>query len=191
MKVGLFFGTFDPVHLGHYKIVKNLISNKKFNQIWVIPSPLSPFKKNNIITSFQHRKLMLQKTFSDLNNVLICDVELKLRQPNYTIETLIYLQKAYPENKYSVIMGSDNFNKIHLWKDSKKIIKNYPIYIYPREGYSINDSVIKLNSKIKLISIDTTPISSSLIRLNINSKKLVNYLKPSVKDYILSNNLYI
>ena len=90
-----------------------------------------------------------------------------------------------------MIIGSDNFNKIHLWKDSKKIIKNYPIYIYPREGYSINESVIKLNSKIKLISMDTIPISSSDIRLNLNSKKVLNYLKPSVKEYILSNNLYI
>ncbi|OUV56970.1 MAG: nicotinate (nicotinamide) nucleotide adenylyltransferase [Flavobacteriales bacterium TMED113] len=191
MKIGLFFGTFDPVHLGHYKIVKNLIRSKNFNKIWVIPTPLSPFKKNNIITSFQHRKLMLNKAFSDLNNVLISDIELKLRQPNYTIETLIYLQKTYPNNKYSLIIGSDNFNKIHLWKDSKKIIKNYPIYIYPREGLSINDSVIKLNSKIKLISMDTIPISSSDIRLNISSKKALNYLKPSVKEYILSNNLYI
>lgn len=191
MKIGLFFGTFDPPHLGHFEIVKKLINTKNFEEIWIVLSPLSPFKQNNLITSFHHRTVMLQKTFLDLNNVKICDVELKLSQPNYTIETLNYLQKSFPNYKYSIIMGSDNFNKIHLWKDSQKIIKKFPLFVYPRKDHPLNNKLIKLNSIASLVHMKTIPISSSTIRSKIYSTDISNQLMPAVKDYILKNKLYI
>ena len=173
MKIGLFFGTFDPPHIGHFEIVKKLINTKNFEKIWIVPSPLSPFKQNNLITSFHHRKVMLKKTFLDLKNVKICDVELKLSRPNYTIETLNYLQKYFPEYKFSLIIGSDNFKKIHLGKESQKILKNFPIYVFPRKGYSANNKHIKLNSITFLSEMQPILISSTIIRSGINKKKLV------------------
>ena len=117
-------------------------------------------------------------------------MELKLSRPNYTIETLNYLQKYFPEYKFSLIIGSDNFKKIHLWKESQKILKNFPIYVFPRKGYSANNKHIKLNSITFLSEMQPILISSTIIRSGINKKEISNQIMPSVIDYISKNNLY-
>jgi len=191
MKIGLFFGTFDPVHHGHVSIVNSVLNEKNIDQVWVILSPLSPFKQGRSIVKFCHRKKMLEKAFKDNVNIHISDVENNLKKPNYTIDTLLYLGNKYPQNEFSIILGADNFQKIHLWKNYKSILDAYPIFIYPRKDFPIKDSHCHFTgSRIQLISMECLPISSSLIRANILKEEFRDLLNPSVRDYIVENKLY-
>tara|TARA_B100001250_G_C19754506_1_gene769437 strand:- start:156 stop:731 length:576 start_codon:yes stop_codon:yes gene_type:complete len=191
MKVGLFFGTFNPVHNGHFKIVSSIIKKKYVDQLWIILTPLSPFKKNQKIVSFYHRIKMLEQTFFNNKDVIISDVENNLKQPNYTINTLFHLEDIYPKNKFSIILGADNFQNIHLWKSYQTILNNYQIFIYPRQGAKLDES--KSFSSIKNIHFLDFPaitVSSSFIRSNIKNQDYMNCLNPSVCKYIIDNNLY-
>jgi len=191
MKIGLFFGTFNPVHNGHFKIASSILENKYVDQVWIVLTPLSPFKKNKKIISFYHRRKMLEKAFNNNKRVLISDVEARFKQPNYTIDTLLYLADNYPKNEFSIILGSDNFISIHLWKSYKTILTNYPILIYPRKGIQLEKIDSKItSSKINILSMDIVPISSSFIRSGIMNKTSISYLNPSVHQYIIENKLY-
>ena len=191
MKIGLFFGTFDPVHHGHVRIAQSALNEKYIDQLWVIISPLSPFKQGRAIVDFCHRKNMLEKAFEGHSNISVSDIEYKLKKPNYTIETLIYLRKKYPKDDFSIILGADNFKKIHLWKSSKLILNNYPIFIYPRKDSPLKDFDLNLpGSRICMIPMQCVPISSSLIRNNILKEEFTHYLNPKVQEYILENKLY-
>ncbi len=190
MKIGLFFGTFNPVHNGHLEIVSSIIEKKYVDQVWIVLTPLSPFKQNQKLVSFDHRIKMLEKAFINKKDVFISDIENKLQQPNYTINTLMYLEDIYPQNKFSIILGADNFQNIHLWKKHQIILKNYEIFIYPRKGTKLNDSNHSSIKNINLLKMHTIPISSSLIRSNIDSPAFTNYLNPSVYSYIMDHNLY-
>ena len=191
MKIGLFFGTFNPVHNGHVKIVSSIMEQKFVDQVWIILTPLSPFKKNQNIISFYHRMQMLEKAFNNNKHVLISDVENNLNKPNYTINTLCHLTSIYPKNEFSIILGADNFQYISLWKDYKTILKNYPFFIYPRKGIKLEGiDFCSMSLKIKKLSMEVIPISSSLIRSDIMNQAHNNYLNPSVYKYIITNKLY-
>jgi nicotinate-nucleotide adenylyltransferase len=114
-----------------------------------------------------------------------------LKKPNYTIETLFHLRKKYPKDEFSLILGADNFKKIHLWKSYKSILDSYPIFIFPRKGSSLKDLDLNFpGSRINMITMQRIPISSSLIRDNILSEEFTYYLNPKVREYILENKLY-
>jgi nicotinate-nucleotide adenylyltransferase len=191
MKIGLFFGTFNPVHCGHIKIVHNVLEQKHVDQVWIVLTPLSPFKKTQKIIDFHHRIIMLEKAFQGIQNIVISDVETRLKTPNYTINTLSYLRGLYPKNEFTMILGSDNFQTIYLWKDYELILKNHHIFIYPRKDFNIND----LNSHVSTENVTTLvmekiPVSSSLIREEINNKKIKLYLNQAVYKYIIDHKLY-
>ena len=191
MKIGLFFGTFDPVHHGHVSIVQSILNEKYIDQVWVILSPLSPFKQGRSIVDFFHRKKMLEKAFKDNANVYISDIESELKKPNYTIDTLLYVRKKHPKNEFSIILGADNFNKIHLWKNYKSILEDYPVFIYPRKGYprkGLNYNL--MGTRICMIPMECIPVSSSLIRANIYREEFREYLNPHVREYIFEHKLY-
>ena len=191
MKIGLFFGTFDPVHHGHVSVAKSVLNKKNIDQLWVIVSPLSPFKQGRTIVDFFHRKKMLEKAFEGYSNILVSDIEYKLKRPNYTIETLLQLRKKYPKFEFSIILGADNFKSIHLWKSYKLILDSYPIFIYPRKGFPLKDLHLNFpDSRICVISMQNIPISSSLIRDNIFKEEFTHYLNPKVREYILEKKLY-
>ncbi len=190
MKIGLFFGTFNPVHNGHFEIVSSIMEKKYVDQVWIVLTPLSPFKQNQKLVSFHHRMKMLKKAFINNKDILISDVENNLNPPNYTINTLMHLEDVYPKNKFSIILGADNFQSIHLWKKYQIILKNYQILVYPRKGAKLNDSNNSSVKNINFLKMRTLPISSSLIRSNIDNQAYTNYLNPSVYNYIMDYNLY-
>ena len=190
MEIGLFFGSFDPVHLGHEMIVSNILKKKYFNQIWIILSPQSPHKTSQIISKKEDRLCMLNKTFNNTKNIFISNVEFELQKPNYTIDTMLYLKKKFPNHVFSLIMGSDNFLKIHTWKNYKDIINNYKFYVYPRKGHDVTTN---LSQKENIIFLDfpTIQFSSKLIRLGISKKNnMKDYLTKPVLEYILLKKIY-
>ena len=189
MKIGLFFGTFNPVHLGHIEIISSILDKNIFNQLWIILSPKSPHKNFHLVKK-ENRLDMLNIAFQNYKNVLVSDIEFNLKEPNYTINTLTYLEANFPKYNFSIIMGSDNFLKIKTWKQSEKIIEHYSIYVYPRQGFNFH---IQMNYKsIHYFNFPKIQISSTIIRDKINNKEreLEKYLHSGVYEYIKERELY-
>ena len=189
MKIGLFFGTFNPVHLGHTEVVSRVLNENIFNELWVVLTPRSPHKNFTIVKK-KNRLEMLKIAFKNYEKVIISDIEFKLKQPNYTIDTLSYLSDKFPKHTFSIIMGSDNYLNINTWKKSNKIIEKYPIYIYPRGEFSVKN---KMNSKnVYYLNFPKVRVSSTGIRFGISSKnkEIEQYLSSAVHEYIKTHQLY-
>ena len=186
MNIGLFFGTFNPVHLGHIKIISNILQKKLFDQIWIILSPRSPYKKYNLVDK-NERFHMLEIAFANYKKVIVSDVEFYLNEPNYTAITLDYLKNKYSKNNFSIIMGSDSYLTLGSWLRAKDVQKN-KIYIYPRKNYIIKN--LDLNAII--LDLDEMEISSTLIRDKFQKrvKDVVKYLNYDVFKYIKRKKLY-
>jgi len=185
MNIGLFFGTFDPIHLGHLKIAQNALALKYLDKVWLVLTPQNPFKTDLKISSNRHRMLMLNIATRKYDDIVFSDIEFNLKAPQYTSDTLKYIIKIYPEYKFSLIMGSDNYCQLQKWKNGEYILNNFDIYVYSRRGYFLN----QLETKFQL-SGDKIDISSSQIRQNIYSKENQNMLDKGVLDYIKKNKLY-
>jgi len=189
MKIGLFFGTFNPVHLGHVGIVSRVLNEDIFDQLWIILTPRSPHKSFNLAQK-ENRLEMLNIAFENYRKVIISDIEFNLKEPNYTINTLTHLTAKFPKYNFSMIIGSDNFLKIKSWKESNKIIEKYNIYVYPRAGFEFNSHV---NYKsIYQLELPEIQVSSTMIRdkINYKEKEAQQYLPLGVWAYIKENRLY-
>ena len=181
INIGLYFGTFSPVHIGHINIANYILNNTSLDKVWIVPSPKSPFKINDKIFDFSHRVKMLEIATSKMHNISICNIEKDLPKPNYTINTLNTLKKRYPDLNFNIVMGSDNIEMLSKWERAKEIIKNYTIYVYPRK------KIIKkiVNKNIIYLEAPIYTISSSKIRSNLNNKELIKKnLNPLVLDYL-------
>jgi nicotinate-nucleotide adenylyltransferase len=194
MKIGLYFGTFNPIHIGHLIIANHMVENSTLDQIWMVVTPHNPLKnKNTLLEDYQRLELVFLAT-EDYPKIKPSDIEFKLPQPNYTVNTLAHLQDKFPKHTFSLIMGEDNLKSLHKWKNYEVILQNHEIYVYPRINTiatSEENILIKNNSKIHLIDAPIVEISSTFIRENIKKKKNVQPLLPSkVWDYIDHNNLY-
>ena len=130
--IGLFFGSFNPIHIGHLIIANYMINFSDLTEVWFVISPQNPFKEKKTLLSEHHRLELVRIAIEDNNNLKVSDIEFKLPQPSYTINTLTYLQEKYPKKKFSLIMGEDNLKTFHKWKNYEEIIKYYELYIYPR-----------------------------------------------------------
>ncbi|MCL2167682.1 MAG: nicotinate (nicotinamide) nucleotide adenylyltransferase [Lentimicrobiaceae bacterium] len=183
MKIGLFFGSFNPVHNGHLFIAHFLKQKRFFNEIWLVVSPNNPFKNKEELAPQNHRLNMVKLAIKDYPYLIACDAEFSLPIPSYTINTLNYLEKQHPNNKFSLILGADNIKNFHQWKDYEEILKRFTIYVYPRS----NDSLENLPQHPHIIYIDAPllPISATEIRsLWFQKKTLTEYLPDSVVKYI-------
>ena len=201
MKIGLYFGTFNPIHVGHLIIANHFAEYSGLDQIWMVVTPHNPLKnKNTLLDDYQRLQLVFLAT-EDYPKIKPSDIEFKLAQPNYTVHTLAHLQEKYPEHVFSLIMGEDNLKSLHKWKNYDVILQNHEIYVYPRISSeldtSLNGELAKQNStfnnhpKIHFIDAPIVEISSTFIRKNIKNKKNVQPLLPSkVWEYIDHNNLY-
>ncbi|HET7819537.1 MAG TPA: nicotinate (nicotinamide) nucleotide adenylyltransferase, partial [Bacteroidia bacterium] len=132
MKIGLFFGSFNPIHKGHIAIVKYMIAHTDLEQVWLIVSPHNPLKNKNILAGKQERLKNAKKAVKNYSEIKVSSIEFSLPQPSYTINTLKVLRKKYPKYEFVIIMGADNLYTFHKWKKYKDILENYKIYIYPR-----------------------------------------------------------
>ena len=190
MKVGLYFGTFNPIHVGHLIIANHFAEYTDLDQIWCVVTPQNPFKaKQSILDNHQRLEMVYQAT-KDFSKIVPCDIEFNLTQPNYTVNTLAYLEEKYPDYNFALIMGEDNLISLPKWKNSEILIDRYPIYVYPRKLKSAkNISQIK-GQKIK-VQAPIIEISSSFIRSSIKSGKNIRPLLPNdVWKYLDEMNFY-
>ena len=197
MKIGLYFGTFNPIHVGHLIIANHMAEFAGLDQIWMVVTPHNPLKKKaTLLSDIQRLELVFLAT-EDYPKIKPSDFEFKLPQPNYTVNTLAHLQDHFPQHEFSLIMGEDNLRTFHKWKNWEVILQNHEIYVYPRlatsqESSEDNQTISTLNHpKIHVIDAPVVEISSTFIRKNIKDKKNVQPLLPAkVWEYIDYNNLY-
>ena len=191
MKIGLYFGTFNPIHIGHLIIANHLAEYSDLDQIWMVLTPHNPLKKKETLLDDYQRLQLVHLATEDYVKILPSDIEFKLPQPNYTINTLAHLQDKFPNHKFSLIMGEDNLRSLTKWKNHEMILQHYDIYVYPRLSSEIDNLELKNNPKVYLIDAPIVEISSTFIRENIKKGKNVQPLLPSkVWEYIAHNNLY-
>ncbi len=191
MKIGLYFGTFNPIHVGHMIIANHLAEYSGLDQIWMVVTPHNPLKnKQTLLDDYQRLQIVFLATEA-YPKIKTSDIEFKLSQPNYTVNTLAHLQDKFPEHEFSLIMGEDNLYSLHKWKNHEVILQNHEIYVYPRISSELENSIYKTNPKVHLIKAPIVEISSTFIRENIKNKKNVRPLLPEkVWEYIDHNNLY-
>ena len=190
MKIGLYFGTFNPIHIGHLIVANHFAENTDLDQIWCVVTPQNPFKAKQSILNNNQRFEMVSRAIKGFPKIIPCDIEFNLEQPNYTINTLECLEKKYTKYKFSLIMGEDNLMSLSDWKDSDSIIERYPIYVYPRK---LNSSIVtsELKGKINNTQAPIIEISSSFIRASIKAGKNIRpFLTEAVWNYLDEMNLY-
>ena len=189
-KIGLFFGTFDPIHNGHMEVAKYIVDNYFSDEVWLIITPQNPEKEFIKISNFEYRYEMAQIATNKIDKVKPSNAEQDLPIPNYTINTLAHISEKYKNYEFSLVIGQDNFEKFNSWKSHERIIENYKIFIYPRLGSDKKTEIGKLKNIIHLKGA-TVDISSTEVREKIKNKSLVqNYLNEDVLNFIIENNLY-
>ena len=191
MKIGLYFGSFNPIHVGHLIIANHLVENSDLSQVWFVVTPHNPFKDKKSLLDDQQRLHLVRLATENYPKLKTSDIEFSLPQPNYTINTLAYLQEKFPQNIFAIIMGEDNLKSLHKWKNFETITQNHEIYVYPRIVSEVDQSSVTTNYQIHKINAPIVEISSTNIREGIKSKKNVRpLLSEKVCEYIEHNNLY-
>ena len=191
MKIGLYFGTFNPIHIGHMIIANHMAEFAGIDQVWMMVTPHNPHKKKETLLDDYKRLEMVFLATEQYGKLKPSDVEFRLPQPNYTVNTLAHLQEKYPDHEFSLIMGEDNLNTLHKWKNYEVILENHLIHVYPRIGLSVKDISAKNHKNIRFCDAPIVEISSTAIRESIKNGKNVRPLLPAeVFHYIDHNNLY-
>ena len=191
MKIGLYFGTFNPIHVGHLIIANHMAEHTDLDQIWMIVTPHNPLKKKSTLLDDYHRLHMVHLATASYPKIKPSDIEFKLPQPNYTITTLVHLQEKYPENEFALLMGEDNLKSLHKWKNYEAILEHHPIYVYPRVNSGAENVAFSNHPKIKMIEAPVVEISATFIRDNIKIGKNIRPLLPhDVWEYLDHNNFY-
>ncbi|MEP7144626.1 MAG: nicotinate (nicotinamide) nucleotide adenylyltransferase, partial [Ferruginibacter sp.] len=175
MKIGLYFGSFNPVHVGHLIIATHVINNTDLQQVWLIVSPRNPLKSSSSLLNEYHRLHLVQSALEGETKLKGSNIEFHLPKPSYTVDTLAYLKEKYPQHAFAIIMGSDSFCNLTKWKNYEVIIKNHPLYIYERQGFKIDN---KLNADINILQAPLLQISSTHIRELIRLGKSIRYMVP-------------
>lgn len=191
MKIGLYFGTFNPIHVGHLIIANHMAEYSDLDQIWMVVTPHNPLKKKDTLLDDYQRLHLVNLATEDYPKIKPSDIEFKLPQPNYTVNTLAHLQDKFPTYEFSLIMGEDNLNSFHKWKNHDIILKNHEVYVYPRLNAGLIDNQFVNHPKIHKINSPIVEISSTFIRENIKNKKNIQpLLSEKVWEYINHNNFY-
>ena len=189
MKIGLFFGSFNPIHFGHMAIANYMIEYTDIEQLWFIISPQNPLKEKSSLLADYHRYELVNRAIGDDMRFRASNIEFRLTKPSYTIDTLTYLADQYPDKEFFPIIGSDQLPSLHKWKNHEILLENYFFLVYPRPG-SDNHPLFKNTAFIK-VDAPTMEISSSFIRQAIKDKKDIRYFMPSsVWQYIKEMHFY-
>ena len=188
-KIGLYFGSFNPIHIGHLIIANHFLNFSDLDQLWFVISPHSPFKEKKSLLEDHHRLNMVKIAIDDNSKFRASDIEFSLPQPSFTVHTLAALTEKYPEKRFQLVMGSDNLIGFERWKNYEEIINNYRILVYPRPGRS--ESALINHPQVSIVKAPLMEISSSFIRKCIAEGISVQYLvKPEVRNYIDEMNFY-
>ncbi len=188
-KTALFFGTFNPIHIGHLIIAEYIVENYDLKELWFVITPSNPLKKKSSLLDEHHRYYMVNLAIEDDGRFRASDVEFKLPYPSFTAHTLAYLQERYPNKEFVLIMGEDNLESIEKWKNWEFILENYQIYVYPRVGY--DGGKYKNHTSVTLIDAPRIEISATYIRESLKVRKKVKYMLPAkVEQYIDEMGFY-
>ena len=190
-KIGLYLGTFNPIHNGHLSLVNYFINNTELDEVWVVLTPQNPFKQNNSLIEDDYRLEMANKTFNHLKDIKVSDIEFQLDKPNYTIDTINRLSEDYPNNKFTLLIGEDNLTNFHRWKDYAKIIDLVDVFVYPRNTMIKIDQELINNTKIRILDAPKIEVSSDEIRRKMrDGDNIQSYLPKEVYQYIIEKKLY-
>ena len=188
MKIGLYFGSFNPIHVGHLIIANHLLNTTEIEKIWFIVSPQNPLKAEVGLLNEYSRLHLVRIAIEDDKRMKASDIEFHLTKPSFTINTLVHLEEKYSKHEFVIIMGSDSFKNINKWKNYQTLIKNYSIYIYKRPGFEIENAI---NAKLHIVEAPLLQISATEIRKLIKQGKSVRYMVPDkVLEEIERGNYY-
>ena len=203
MNVGLYFGTFNPIHVGHMVIASYMLEHTGLDQVWFVVTPQNPLKNKKSLLQDSHRLALVREAVDESPNLKASDIEFGLSQPNYTTNTLAHLMEKYPKQAFSLIMGEDNLRNFHKWRNYEHILKEHQIFVYPRvltpqeqsEGTTMNNSQIeKLKKEKNVVYCEGAPvmkISASFIRKAIKEGKDVRFLLTEpVHKYVEEMHFY-
>ncbi len=189
MKVGLFFGTFNPIHVGHMVIASYMAEFTDLEQVWFIVSPQNPLKQNQILLKDYHRLALVRIAAENHRKLKVNNVEFSLPKPSFTIDTLAHLSQQHPGNEFVLILGSDNLESFHQWKNHQQILDSYSVYVYPRHGF--HGGTLSSHPKVKMTHAPLMEISSTFIRNAIRDKKDISSMLPdAVWKYIDEMHFY-
>lgn len=191
MKIGLFFGSFNPVHVGHMIIANFMATQTDLREVWMIVSPQNPLKKKSSLARDHDRLHLVRLAIGDNSKLRASNIEFDLPQPSYTIDTLAYLKEKHLEKEFALIMGGDNLKTFHKWKNYELILENHEIYVYHRPNYDLTGVAVAENKTVKIFEAPLMNISASYIRKCIKARNSVQYLVPeTVFEYLESSGLY-
>jgi nicotinate-nucleotide adenylyltransferase len=188
MKVGLYFGSFNPIHTGHLIISNHVLNETDIQKVWFVVSPQNPFKQNNSLLNEFDRLHLVRLAVEGNSRMKVIDIEFRLPKPSYTINTLAHLSEKYPEHDFCIIMGSDSFQNLDKWKNYEAIADNYPVYVYKRVGFEIKKTY---NAQLTVLDAPLIQISATHIRELIKKGKSIRYLVPeNVREEIESRRFF-
>jgi nicotinate-nucleotide adenylyltransferase len=177
MKIGLYFGSFNPIHNGHLIIAQHVLNETELKQVWFVVSPQNPFKQQKTLLNEYNRLHLVNLAIQKSTQFKAIDIEFSLPKPSYTIDTLTYLEEKYPQHQFSIIMGSDSFQNLDKWKNAENIMEHYPLYVYTRPGFAASQQLVK---KLHTLKAPLLEISATHIRELIQQGKSIRYLVPEV-----------
>ena len=189
-RIGLFFGSFNPIHTGHLIIAEYMATRTDLQQVWFVVSPHNPLKLRSTLANDFDRLHMVQLAIEDNPRLKASNIEFSLPKPSYTIDTMVYLHEKYPQHEFSLIMGSDNLESLNKWKNYELLLERYPIHIYQREG-ALSDGTSDPKGDIRYYDVPMMKISSTFIRESIAAGQSIRYMVPdSVYQFLDGSRLY-
>ncbi|MDE5418940.1 nicotinate-nucleotide adenylyltransferase [Labilibaculum sp. DW002] len=189
MKIGLFFGSFNPIHIGHLAIANYMAEYTDLDQIWFVVSPHNPFKNKSSLLTDYHRLELVNRAIERYPNFKASNIEFGMPQPSYTIDTLTYLKEKNPTHQFSLIVGSDNLKNFTKWKNYDLILKNHGLFVYPRPDFESEN--IELKGNISIVEAPLMEVSSSFIRKAISEQKEIPFFMPeSAYNYLKEMHFY-
>lgn len=190
MKVGLFFGSFNPVHLGHLKIAETVLKEAALDEVWLVVSPQNPFKESEDLLDERDRLRMVKAAVSAIPHIKACDVEFSLSRPSYTYNTLVELRKRYPDTDFTIIVGEDILDNFHKWKKHSDILEEFGLCVYPRPKTSA--SPLKKHHRVRMVEAPLYTVSSTEIRDRVtNGRSIAGKVPAEVERMIEKESFYI
>jgi nicotinate-nucleotide adenylyltransferase len=191
MKIGLYFGTFNPIHIGHLAIANHMAEFTDMDQVWMVVTPHNPHKKKSTLLDDHHRLQMVFLAAEDYPKLKPSDIEFRLQQPNFTVHTLAHLQEKFPQHEFALLMGEDNLNSLHKWKNYEVILQNHDVYVYPRVNAELMNAEFKDHPRIYRVDAPIMEISSTFVRESIKNCRNIRPLLPEkVWQYVEHNMFY-